>query len=193
MKKTTINLMLCSSLLFGFTACNESAENKDSVETAEDMNEHKEEANTNTVAEDDAEFAVMAANAGMTEVELGKLAAGKASDQRVKDFAQMMVKDHEAANSKLMALATAKKITLPTSVGEDEQKHMTEMQKKTGKEFDKHYMDMMVDDHGKVVDAFKKASTDAKDADIRAFATETLPTLTSHHEAAKTLRDNLKK
>jgi len=194
MKKKTFNLMLCGALLFGFTACNnDNTENKDSVETAEDMNEHKEDANTNVVDEKDAEFAVMAANAGMTEVELGKLAATKASDPRVKEYAQMMVTDHEAANSKLTALATAKKITLPATVSEDHQKHMADMAKKSGADFDKHYMDMMVDDHNKVVDDFKKASTDAKDADIKAFATETLPTLTAHHEAAKTLRDNLKK
>src|SRR6478752_4266366 len=106
MKKTTLNVMLIGTLFIGLSACNNgTTANDDSVDTAEKMNEAMTDNNNATnnpaqVTEEDTEFAVMAADAGMTEVELGKLALSKSSNADVKKYAQMMVDDHTAANNK---------------------------------------------------------------------------------------------
>jgi putative membrane protein len=198
MKKTTLNVMLIGTLFIGLSACNNSTTaNDDSVDTAEKMNEAMTDNNNATnnpaqVTEEDTEFAVMAADAGMTEVELGKLALSKSSNADVKKYAQMMVDDHTAANNKLMAIASSKQITLPSSISDKHKKHVEDMSKMSGKDFDKHYIDMMVDDHGEVVDAFKKENENTKDTELKTFTAETLPVLMKHQDQAKAIKDKMK-
>lgn len=192
MKKLSVITMIALAACM-FQAC---SGNKDSTETADSINAEKDTANAVeagvAVDESDAKFTVEAANGGMAEVALGKLAQGKATNAKVKEFADMMVADHTKANDELMALAKTKNITLPNAVGADEQKAMDDLSKKSGKDFDKAYVDMMVDDHKKDVDKFEDASKNAKDADIRAFAAKTLPTLKTHLEHINAIHDGMK-
>ncbi|WP_461115254.1 DUF4142 domain-containing protein [Spirosoma jeollabukense] len=183
MKKISLMLLLAVTTL-SFQACSDKKkESTDSVENAENANDAKEDAGTGQ-PEDTNEFAVKAANGGMLEVELGRLAQEKALSKDVKDFGAMMVKDHSKANDEFKAIATLKNITLPSTLGEDEQKHVNELAKLSGKEFDKKYVSMMVDDHKEDIDLFKKASEDDKnDASIKEFAAKTLPTLQKHLDA----------
>lgn len=163
-----------------FQAC--TSENKkvdDSVEHADDANEAKEEQGAGA-KEDDSEFAVKAASGGLLEVTLGKLAQQKAQNPQVKEFGAQMVKDHEKANAELKALAASKNITLPTSPGEDHLKHIEDISKLSGAEFDKKYISFMKEDHEEDVKEFKEAAQDAKDPDVKAFAAKTLPTLQMH-------------
>ena len=101
----------------------------------------------------------------------------------MKDFGAMMVQDHSAANDKLKSLAQAKNITLPGTIGNDAQKDIDDLNKKTGMDFDKAYMNMMLSDHKKDIKSFQKAA-DLKDMDVRNFAVETLPTLQKHLDSA---------
>ena len=188
MKKISLILMLALSA-WTFGACNNEAKD-DSVEKAEEANEAKE--STTTVKEDDSEFLVEAASGGMMEVEAGQLAATKAQNPRVKAFASMMVEDHTKANEELKALASGKSITLPTAVGEDHQKHITELREKSGMDFDKAYMKMMVDDHNDDVEDFQSASNNAKDESVKAFAAKTLPVLRMHLDSARAINDAIK-
>jgi len=183
MKKTILLAVLVASGLT-FQSCGNS-EKKDSEERAEQINEE----NKPTEDNDDSEFAVKAASGGMLEVELGRMAQEKAQSQQVKDFGAMMVKDHSKANDELKALASSKNIVLPSTLGEEEQKHVDELAKLSGKEFDKKYVSMMVDDHKKDVDEFKETANDAKDPDIKAFASKTLPTLEEHLTKIKAIND----
>lgn len=182
MKKVSLLLLLAISTL-SFQACSsEKKESDDGVENAENANEVKEDAGTGQT-EDTNEFAVKAANGGMMEVELGRLAQEKAASPAVKEFGAMMVAEHTKANEEMKALAAKKNITLPTTLGEDEQKHVNDLTKLSGKDFDKKYVSMMVDDHKEDIDLFTKAAEDDKtDADVKAFAVKTLPTLQKHME-----------
>lgn len=140
----------------------------------------------------DAKFAVDAANGGMTEVQVSKLALQQATNAKVKDFANMMVTDHTKANDELMALAKSKNITLPDSVSNDKKSAMMDLSKKTGSDFDKAYVDMMVDDHQKTISLFEDESKNGKDADIKAFADKTLPTLKMHLSHIQAIHDAMK-
>jgi Predicted outer membrane protein len=172
----------------GVAACNNTNRRTadDSVEQAQDVND-----TTAMVNEKDADFAVKAADAGLAEVELGKLAQEKATDQRIKDFAQMMVNDHQKANDELMAIATRHNITLPPVASEDHVEKQRKLREKSGAEFDKDYMDLMVKDHDKVISLFEDAASDVQNSDLKAFASKTLPALKKHHEAAKAIRDSI--
>jgi len=193
MKKTFLNLAVTGLLLWSLPSCgNNPNASDDSVDTAEKMNDQMTDNKTSGVSEDDASFAVMAADAGMTEVELGKVALSRSANDEVKKYAQMMVDDHTAANNKLLSIAAAKMITLPSSVSDEHKKHIDEMSKMSGKEFDKAYIDMMVNDHNKVVDAFRNENERTNDAELKSFTAETLPVLTKHQEQAKALQEKMK-
>ncbi|MFD1258386.1 DUF4142 domain-containing protein [Mucilaginibacter terrae] len=195
MKKLS-SMMLLALAALSFQSCgggasNDSKANADSANYTKDTSTNATATGGIAVVNDDAEFAVAAANGGMAEVELSKLAETKATNAKVKEFAAMMTKDHGGANAELMELAKTKNISLPTTVGADEQKAMGDLQAKAGTEFDKDYVDLMVNEHKKAVDLFEKATTDAKDADIKSFAIKTLPVLKNHLQAIETIQKGM--
>lgn len=186
-----------------YQSCGNGNGNTDSVDSAKDMNSQKMDTTTSSmnstdtskmamgttpVDKDDADFAVKAANGGMEEVQLGQMASQKAMNQRVKDFGAMMVKDHSAANDKLKGIAASKNITLPGTLSNDAQKDYDDLNKKTGKDFDKAYVKMMVDDHKTDVKDFQNEAKNATDADLKNFASQTLPTLQMHLDSAETIK-----
>ena len=146
-------------------------------------------ANGNTAVVQD-NFWAKAAQGGMAEVELGKLALQKSTNADVKKFAQMMVTDHTKANDELKSLAAKKNVTLPTDLG-SHKSTLDDLNGKTGADFDKAYVEAMVDDHETDVALFED-NTDNSDPDIKAFATKTLPTLKSHLETIKGIQSKVK-
>jgi putative membrane protein len=138
----------------------------------------------------DRNFLQDAAMGGLMEVELGRVAAQKGTSDAVKQFGQRMVDDHSKANSDLMSVASSKGITLPTTLDEKHQKELTKLSAMSGAEFDRAYSKMMLSDHVKDVSEFEKQSTKGTDADLKAFASKTLPTLQEHLQLAKALPDN---
>jgi putative membrane protein len=128
----------------------------------------------------DEGFYKSAAEGGISEVELGKLAQEKGQSKSVKDFGSMMVKDHSAANEKLKIIAVKKGIELPTrsSLGQMATKGKLEIL--SGESFDKSYVKGMVDDHQEDIKEFEKEAKEGKDPEAKAFASKTLPTLRTH-------------
>ena len=146
-----------------------------------------------SVSKDDATFVVNAASGGMMEVQLGQLAGQKASARDVKDFGAMMVKDHTMGGDKLKTIAAGKNLTVPDSLSTDMQKEMADLQTKNGKDFDKAYMSMMVDDHKKDIKEFEDEAKNGSDADIRGFADSSLHMLRTHLDAAEKCHNMMKK
>ena len=141
----------------------------------------------NKVDDKDRKFIMEAASGGMMEVQAGQLAATNANNDRVKAFGNMMVQDHTNANNQLKALASSKNVMVPDSMMSKHSKHIDMLKKKTGKDFDKAYMNMMVMDHNEDVNKFQMESKNAKDADVKAFASTTLPVLRKHLDSAKAI------
>jgi putative membrane protein len=146
-----------------------------------------------TLSAADHKFVMEAAVGGMEEVQLGQLAAQKASDPDVKNFGQHMVDDHSKANTQLMQLASQKGVTPPTTLPADKQKDMDRLNALSGAAFDKAYMSMMVKDHKKDVSEFQKESKSGKDSDLKSFASTTLPTLQNHLKMAQDINSRINK
>ena len=136
----------------------------------------------------DDEFIREAASGGMLEVELGRYAQQNAQNPRVKQYGAMMVRDHSKANEELRGIASGKNVTI-SDMDDSHRGKMTDLQEKSGAEFDEAYMKEMVDDLEKDVDKFKKQAEDGKDRDVKAFAAKTLPVLLMHQDSAKSIRD----
>ena len=178
---------------FAFQSCNNSHKDAkdaaDSVNKVKDTTTHAAETGGIAVDKDDAKFATDAANGGMAEVELGKLALKKTHIASLRKFAQMMVDDHGKANDELKAIAQKKNITLPDAVDNDHRQKMADLEKKQGKDFDKAYVDVMIDGHKKTLDLMEKEAKDGKDTDLKTFAEKTAPTVKMHLEAIKRIHD----
>lgn len=138
-----------------------------------------------SMTNEDKEFVINTGMAGLAEVAHANLALQNAASAEVKTFAQRMVTDHSKANAELAQLATTKGLALPTELAGDHQKMQEHLATLTGAEFDKEYMKHMVEDHEKAVADFDKASTSSTDADLKAWAGKTLPTLQDHLRQAK--------
>ncbi len=183
-----LNVVTLSVVLF-LGAC--SAKNdSDSKELAEDQIDQKFE---DSKIEDDTEFAVAAADGGMLEVQLGKLAQTASTSSNVKKLGQMMADDHSKANEELSRLATQKNITLPAVLSDKNQKKYNDLASKTGKDFDDAYCDFMVKDHKEDIDEFRKEAEKGNDMELRAWAAGKVATLEHHLEMAKQTEQDIAK
>ena len=139
----------------------------------------------------DLAFVIDAAPGGLGEIELGKLAAAKAQNADVKAFGQKMVEDHSKVIEDLKALMIQKKVLLPSDVMPTHIELTDKLSKLSGADFDREYVKAMVANHEKDVTAFNSVANGATDADVKAFATKTLPTLKMHLEMIKGMADKM--
>jgi putative membrane protein len=133
----------------------------------------------------DSDFLAKAAQGGMAEVELGKLALAHGSSARIKYFGQRMVDDHSKANDKLARIAAQKGVALPTGLTQQDQATKDRLSGLSGAEFDRAYIQDMVKDHNEDIAEFSKEANGGHDPDIRKFASATLPTLREHLKLAE--------
>ena len=124
--------------------------------------------------------------ANMAEVEAGKLALSKTQNAEVKTFAQQMVDDHGKALVEVQALAQSKGVTLPTEPDAKHKAMAAKLAKLSGDAFDKQYMKQAgLADHKATHAKLKNISKNAKDADVKAAAEKTMPTVEQHLKAAQ--------
>jgi putative membrane protein len=133
----------------------------------------------------DQTFVTKAARGGLAEVELGKLAVEKATNDQVKQFGQKMVDDHGKANDELKSLAQTKNITLPTEVTTKDKLLHERLSKLSGAAFDRAYMQAMLKDHREDVNEFRIESRSGSDPEVKQWAGKTLPTLEGHLKLAQ--------
>ncbi len=190
MKKRTLQFLVAASMGTLMMSCGgNNAKQEDPKEVATEQNDEKFD---DSNKEKDTEFAVAAADGGMLEVELGKLAQQKATSAEVKKLAQMMVDDHSKANDELKALAAQKNISLPATLSDKSQKKMNDLSEKTGADFDKAYADAMVDDHEEDIDKFEKEAENGNDAEVKSWAAGKVTTLKHHLEMSKATQEAVK-
>jgi len=145
-----------------------------------------------TAASNQDSFWNEAAQSGMAEVMLGNLALQKSSNDEIKQMAQKIVDDHTAANNELKNLAASKNAALATEVSAKQKATYDKLNALSGDEFDREFVKVMVKDHEKAVSLFQKQADKGADADVKAFAAKTLPTLQGHLEMAKSMNDKMK-
>lgn len=128
---------------------------------------------------------------GMTEIKASSLAATNSQNTDVKSLAQKMIADHSAADSSLLWIKNDKLITEQDTISGEHQEMIDSLAKKTGADFDKAYIAMMIKDHKDAVELFTEASDD-KNQTIQDFARKTLPTIEMHLDDAKKIEATLR-
>ncbi len=140
----------------------------------------------------DSSFLKNAAEAGAAEINASKLALQKGSSAEVKAFAQKMVDDHTKADMELQSLAASKGVKLPTDASMVQKGKAKLLEQRDGTGFDHAYAENQVSAHKDTVKLFEKAAKDARDADVKAWAAKTLPTLQHHLQEAQALEKTTK-
>jgi putative membrane protein len=190
MKKILLSLLVLPAAIM--ISCNSGSSGNagaDSTKSADMQNDKKFDS---TNVDNDAEFAVFAADGGMAEVLLGKLAMTNASAQNVKDLGKMLADDHQKAGDELKALAQQYNITLPGAVSNDHQKKYDDLTAKKGADFDKDYLDAMEDGHTKTISKFETEADKGNNAALKQWASEKLPTLRHHLETIRQIKSSMK-
>lgn len=123
---------------------------------------------------------------GLTEIQLGELAATRASAPEVKAIAQQMVNEHSAANEQLKTAAKTVGLNLPSSVNEKQKSLIDSLSKLSGKEFDSKYVAALVEAHSNAITVIE---TEVKEGtgDLRSWAQGALVAIKRHHHAALNL------
>jgi len=168
------------------------------------------EADRNTVTDGDRDFVKDVVVANMAEIELGEMAGQRAVTPDVKQFGQMMVKDHTMAGNELKQAIAQYNVPMPTAIDEKHQDLKMRLSKLKGLDFDKEYMAAMVDGHENVLDKLetrvdghgalgrdKDTNPVAEKSDnhvtmsINQWAATTLPAVKHHLDTAKAAKDKL--
>ena len=192
--KTNLKFLFFAVIIsgtFAWSSCKNSSNDPTATEDKK-SSEERNDAKFDGKAEKDAQFAVEAADINLAEMSLGQLASTNAISDDTRELGSMMNKDHKKAYDDLAALASKKTITIPSTMSEASQKDYDKLSQKKGADFDKAYCDMMVDGHKDAISKFEKASKDAVDPDIQAWATNMLPSLRTHLDHAMTCQEKSK-
>lgn len=159
----------CLALLIAATASTAFAAEKDTLNAA------------------DSKFVKTVGESGMAEAKVATLGAQKAERADVKEFANMLVTDHGKVNAELAELAKTKGIDVSAVVSADAADKFKALEQESGKDFDKAFLNHMEKCHEKSIAAFEEAEKDSANADVKAWASKTLPTLRAHLAKVKEL------
>ena len=142
-----------------------------------------------SLSHQDKSFLKDAAEGGNAEVSGSQVALTQSGSADVKTFAQMMVDDHGKAGTELKGLAEQKGVKVSDTPSITKKTEIKMLSERKGSSFDQHYADSIgVKDHQDTIKLFQKEVDKGSDADVKAWASKTLPTLQHHLEAAQALK-----
>lgn len=196
-KIAVLPLVLAAALSFACNAENRNATNESTVGTS-----------GAAISAGDRDFVEDMAIGGMAEVELGRMAMERGASAEVKQFGDMMVKDHSTAGDELKQVAMQHSIPMPSGLDQKHQDLKTTLSNLRGAEFDREYMKAMVDGHEDVVDRLQTRASEDRfgddkgevkpersdnpvEAALNQWAAKALPTVRHHLDEAKRIHDGL--
>jgi putative membrane protein len=193
-------VILFSALISLLAACNSNSESKkteDSTTVADKVDNNIDTAGMNMsdtsmgsreVSDMDRDFLMKVAMTNTAEVQIGQLATAKGGSQAVKDFGDMMVRDHTDAQGKLRTIAGSISLNAPDSVDAKHKALKEKLDKLSGAAFDKEYAAAMVNGHKEAISLFEKEASSGTNGQLKNYASMMLPTLKTHLEAAQKLK-----
>jgi putative membrane protein len=186
----TIKLSAIAVALLAFTACQEAGQKtEDPSEVAENSNEAKMD---NSDSLKNADYMVSAASGNLAEVELAKTATTKSKDSEIKKIAADLVTAHQGLYGEVKSLATSKGVTVPESADEDASKKAKDLLDTKAADFDKKWVDELIDKHEATVKKYEDVAANTSDADLRAWVTATIPKVKDHLMMLQAKKDKMK-
>jgi len=137
------------------------------------------------ISEQDREFAEKAMSNSLMKLKLAELATNKGFSKPVKDLATQILNDHKKADDVLREIATNKSIPIQNKLDDDQQKRYNTLADKVGEDFDRAYTDWVVDAHKDAISHYETETKKGENTELRAFATNALPSLVKHKNMAE--------
>jgi len=193
MKKLSF-FIIAALAVYAMQGCHSGSNANHNADSTSDTTVTKTTTVTSSTTADssDVKFAKEAAGGGMAEIAFSKLAEQKSLSTKIKDFAAMMVTDHSKAGDSLAAIAKNKNITLPVAVDTAHQKKYDGLSAKSGADFDRGYVKIMLGDHKGALKLMQDEATNGKDADLKAFAAKVALTVQMHLDAIEKIDAGMK-
>jgi len=151
-----------------------------------------------TAAPTDPQIAMIAVAADNVDIDAGKLAADKTSNPKVKEFAELMVRDHTSVNNQATALAKKLNVTpeenaTSRKLKSDGEKMIAKLKKLSGAEFDKAYIDNEVSYHEAVIAVVGNTLIpNTKNPELKSLLESAAPIFQSHLDHAKEVQTSLR-
>lgn len=140
---------------------------------------------------DDKSFLKDAAEGGNAEIAIANLALKKTARLDIKAFAHLIISDHEKANEQLKSIAAANQTEMPSGMGLKYTAQKARLEALAERDFEKRYVNAMVDDHKAAIAVFEKEVQYGSDPDLKKLASMTLPTLKQHLSMASTIQGKM--
>lgn len=131
-------------------------------------------------ADTDKQFLMTASQSDFTEIKFSQLAADKASNARVKAYAQKMITDHQTLETEMKPFADKLGVTPVTELDADHQTKYDALSNMSGMDFDKTYMTAMDVDHHKAEDLFKTEVSSTTDPAMKKTVAKGLKVVSQH-------------
>ena len=128
------------------------------------------------------------------EIELGRLAQQKGQSEDVRQYGQQLSSDHSASNQEVQQVAQEAGIQLsaaPKELSKDReemQKKLDQLQQAQNDDFDREFLDAMVDSHKRTIDKLSRLQQDVQDPTVRQLIDRSLPKLQQHQDQAEQLK-----
>jgi putative membrane protein len=191
MYKRLFTLMLSLGLgTLGLAGCERNGDNVQAAREPE-MPASKSPAATNTISGADKDFVLQAEKDNLQERVLGRMAQEQSQSDAVKDYGKMLVNDHNDALKKLVDLMQKNGMPQPKGLPGERTEAVKKLQGLSGTAFDKEFVNLMVTDHQKAINEFRREAASAQNADVRDYAKDVLPTLEKHLKDAQDLQGKL--
>ena len=171
---------LAALLVSGFSACSRDQ----GVQAAR-------EGQPPTVTPAEQDFTMKTMQAHLADIDMARMASQKTDNTDVKDYAHMIQSDHSSALKDLSELMKNKNVPQATTLAPDVQEDIRRMSNLTGPEFDREFINMMVDEHQKTVGMFRDELEIVQDSDVKDYAEDWLSKLEMHLDKAKQLQSKL--
>lgn len=133
-------------------------------------------------------FLTSAAHANAAELDASRLLLERSDDVDLKNFAQLLVREHGESQRQLKQLAATKRVNLPQGASPEDEKALDELRARSGEALNREYLQRFgVQSHRQSLALFERAANQARDPDVKRFAESMLPTLRRHLEMAERL------
>lgn len=135
-------------------------------------------------------FVRTAADANTFEIQSSQIALQKATNEQVKDFAHLMIKDHTRIGDEFESIAQKQNLQLPKGLDSKSQSSLKRLQSESGTRFSRTYARMMLKGHQQAANLFESYAQNGDDQQLKEWAQRTLPTLQEHLRRAEAMERN---
>jgi putative membrane protein len=124
-------------------------------------------------------------------IQLGQLAARKATDNSVKEFGRRMASEYTDMDKQWVAMETKNNLPVQHGMGANHKAKLTKLEKLSGREFDREYISVVIKDLAGHLSYHKKEGRAQKLAPVRQLVEKRIPVMEKQLDQAKAIGNRI--